>query len=81
LHHSDREGLKNSEHAIVKEQIMYGSERILDVIHVGEFPVYEIVEVSKGGDIKLRYVQNPEASITLVRSVIPRLINVLENIK
>jgi hypothetical protein len=81
LHHSDREGLKNSEHAIVKEQILYGSERILDVIHVGEFPVYEIVEVSKGGDIKLRYVQNPEASITLVRSVIPRLINVLENIK
>jgi hypothetical protein len=60
---------------------MPDSERILDVIHVGEFPVYEIVEVSTGGDIKLRYVQNPDESITLVRSVIPRLINVLENIK
>ncbi|MDH4218165.1 MAG: hypothetical protein OEY18_11415 [Candidatus Aminicenantes bacterium] len=60
---------------------MFDSERILDVIHVGEFPVYEIVEVSRGGDIKLRYVQNPEESITLVRSVIPRLVNVLENIK
>jgi len=60
---------------------MFDSERILDVIHVGEFPVYEIVEVSRGGDIKLRYVQNPEESITLVRSIIPRLVNVLENIK
>jgi hypothetical protein len=60
---------------------MYGSERILDVIHIGEFPVYEIVEVRKGGNIKLRYVQNPDESITLVRSMIPRLINVLENIK
>lgn len=60
---------------------MSDSERILDVIHVGEFPVYEIAEVSTGGDIKLRYVQNPGESITLVRSVIPRLINVLENIK
>lgn len=57
------------------------TERILDVIHVGEFPLYEIVEVSKGGNIKLRYAQNPEDSITLVRSMIPRLINVLENIK
>jgi hypothetical protein len=56
-------------------------ERILDVIHVGEFPVYEVVEVSKGGNIKVRYVQNPENSITLVRSVIPRLINALETIK
>jgi len=60
---------------------MTNTEKILDVIHVGEFPVYEIVEVSKGGNIKLRYVQNPDESITLVRSMIPRLINVLENIK
>ena len=65
----------------IEEQDMFDSERILDVIHVGEFPVYEIVEVSRGGDIKLRYVQNPEESITLVRSIIPRLVNVLENIK
>lgn len=57
------------------------TERILDVIHVGEFPIYEVVEIAEGGDIKLRYVQNPETSITLVRSMIPRLINVLENIK
>jgi hypothetical protein len=56
-------------------------ERILDVIHVGEFPIYEVVEVSRGGNIKVRYVQNPENSITLVRSVIPRLINALETIK
>ncbi len=60
---------------------MPNTEKILDVIHVGEFPVYEIVEISPGGDIKLRYAQNPDDSITLVRSVIPRLINVLETIK
>jgi len=60
---------------------MTNTEKILDVIHVSEFPVYEIVEVSKGGNIKLRYVQNPDESITLVRSMIPRLISVLENIK
>ena len=60
---------------------MSDTERILDVIHVSEFPIYEIVEVSTGGDIKLRYVQNPEESITLIRSVIPQLINVLETIK
>jgi len=60
---------------------MPDSERILDVIHVGEFPVYEIVEVSRGGDIKLRYVQNPDEFITLVRSVIPKLVSSLEKIK
>ncbi len=60
---------------------MQNPERILDVIHIGEFPIYEVVEVDEGGNIELRYVQNPEDSITLVRSVIPRLISVLENIK
>ena len=56
-------------------------EKILDIIHVGEFPVYEIVELRKGGDIKIRYIQNPEESITLVRSTIPRFIYVLDRIK
>ena len=60
---------------------MPDSETILDVIHVGEFPVYEIVEVSRGGDIKLRYVHNPEEFITLVRSAIPKLVSSLEKIK
>ena len=67
--------------AKIEEMIMTNTEIILDVIHVGEFPVYEVVEVNKGGNIKVRYVQNPDESITLVRSMIPRLINVLENIK
>ena len=56
-------------------------EKILDIIHVGEFPVYEIVELRKSGDIKIRYIQNPEESIILVRSAIPRLIYVLDRIK
>jgi hypothetical protein len=60
---------------------MKEKEKILDIIHVGEFPVYEIVEVEKGGDIKLRYIQNPQESITLVRSTLPRLIYVLDKIK
>jgi hypothetical protein len=65
----------------MEEMIMTNTEKILDVIHVGEFPVYEVVEVSKGGNIMVKYVQNPDESITLVRSMIPRLINILENIK
>lgn len=60
---------------------MTDEKKILDTIHVGEFPVYEVAEVREGGDIEIRYVQNPEQSITLVRSVIPRLINILDQIK
>jgi len=60
---------------------MSDEEKILDIIHVGEFPVYEIVEVKKGGDIKIRYAQNPEESMTLVRSAIPMLVRVLDKIK
>ena len=60
---------------------MSDKEHILDIIHVGEFPVYEIVEVEKGGDIQIRYATGPEESITLVRSAIPSLIKVLDKIK
>lgn len=60
---------------------MPDEERILDIIHVGEYPVYEIVEVKEQGTIKIRYIENPEESITLVRSVIPMLIKVLSRIK
>jgi hypothetical protein len=56
-------------------------EKILDIIHVGEFPVYEIVELQESGDIKIRYIQDPEESITLVRSAIPRFIHILDRIK
>jgi hypothetical protein len=57
------------------------TEKILDVLHVGEFPVYEVVELSRGGNIEIRYVLNPEASINLERCVIPRLVKILEKIK
>ncbi len=60
---------------------MENKEKILDVVHVGEFPVYEVVEVSRGGDIKIRYVLDPEESITLDRRVIPVLVRILEKIK
>ena len=60
---------------------MPDTERILDVLHVGEFPVYEVVEVSEGGNIEIRYVLNPEESINLERCVIPRLVRILEKIK
>lgn len=60
---------------------MPDTERILDVLHVGEFPVYEVVEVGRGGNIEIRYVLNPEESINLDRCVIPRLVRILEKIK
>jgi len=60
---------------------MQNAEKILDILHVGEFPVYEVVEVCRGGDIKIRYALNPEESITLDRGVIPFLVRVLEKIK
>ncbi len=56
-------------------------ERVLDILHVGEYPVYEIVEVSRGGDIKIRCLHNPEESILLIRSSIPKLIAILDRIK
>ena len=60
---------------------MIEKEKILDVIHVGDFPVYEVVEVRSKGDIKIRYIQNSEESITLVRGAIPKLVHVLDKIK
>ncbi len=60
---------------------MIGEEKILDILHVGEYPVYEIVEVSRGGDIKIRCLHNPEESILLVRSSIPKLVMILDKIK
>jgi hypothetical protein len=60
---------------------MPDTEKILDVLHVGEFPVYEVVELCRGGEIKIRYVMNPEESITLDRCVIPLLVRILEKIK
>lgn len=60
---------------------MREGERVLDILHVGEYPVYEIVEVARGGDIKIRCLHNPEESVLLVRSVIPKLIAILDRIK
>lgn len=60
---------------------MADEEKILDVLHIGEFPVYEVVEVSRGGNIEIRYVLNPEVSVNLERCVIPRLVQILEKIK
>lgn len=60
---------------------MEEKERILEVVHVGEFPAYEIVEVGRGGDIRLRFVQDPEESITIARRAIPRLIDALAKLK
>ncbi len=56
-------------------------ERIIDTLHVGEYPVYEIIEVSRGGDIKIRCIYNPEESITLIRSSIPKLVTILDRIR
>ncbi|MDH7513417.1 MAG: hypothetical protein QHH14_10785 [Clostridiales bacterium] len=56
-------------------------ERIIDTLHVGEYPVYEIIEVSRGGDIKIRCIHNPEESITLIRSSIPKLVTILDRIR
>ncbi len=56
-------------------------ERVLDILHVGEYPVYEIVEVSRGGDIKIRCLHNPYTLILLIRSSIPKLIAILDRIK
>ncbi|MGQ9672780.1 MAG: hypothetical protein ACUVV5_06565 [Candidatus Aminicenantales bacterium] len=60
---------------------MREGERVLDILHVGEYPVYEIVEVGRGGDIKIRCLHNPEESVLLVRSSIPKLIAILDRIK
>jgi len=60
---------------------MIEGERVIDILHVGEYPVYEIVEVSRGGDIKIRCLHNPAESILLVRSSIPKLVSILDRIK
>jgi len=60
---------------------MSTKERILDVIHVGEFPVYEVVELQPGGDIQIRHVSDPDESITFDRKALPTLIEVLSGIK
>ncbi len=60
---------------------MTEKEKILDVVHVGEFPVYEVVELERGGDIAIRFTTAPQQSITVVRSAVPALVRVLETIK
>ena len=60
---------------------MTDQERVLDILHVGEYPVYEIIEVSRGGDIKIRCLHNPDESVTLIRSSIPKLVSILDKIK
>jgi hypothetical protein len=60
---------------------MTHQERVLDILHVGEYPVYEIVEVSRGGDIMIRCIHNPDESVTLMRSSIPKLVSILDRIK
>lgn len=60
---------------------MIEEERVIDILHVGEYPVYEIVEVCRGGDIKIRCLHNPEEAIVIVRSSIPKLVAILDQIK
>lgn len=59
---------------------MSEKERILDVLHFGEYPVYEVVEKGSGGDIVIRHVRTPGDSITLIRSTLPHLIESLSRI-
>ena len=60
---------------------MIDKERFHEIIGPTDNPVYEVFEEKKGGDIIIRMIEEPKESIMLFRSVIPRLIQVLNKIE
>ena len=60
---------------------MADKEKFHETIAAGNTPVYEVFEEKIGGDIIIKMVEEPGESIILFRSVIPRVIKVLNKIK
>ena len=50
-------------------------------ISAGRHTLYEIVESEDGVSVVIREAENPDHQITLIRSVLPTLIEVLRGIK